>query len=858
MSSSVPWSVKGIDRKARETAKDLARRSGMTLGEWLNHVIEYQGEGKVTPLPANATLNETIEQLTKRIESVETRSTLAVTGIDNSVRGLAARLDAGDRLPEAGTGELRVAEALKALESSIGRIAAQVYENEAAQKASLAEMRDELGLLTRRIDSVEMGGAGAAADGGAIAQRLEAMSQQIQHAEQRSSQAIERIGHEVLRMADTVTRQVQGVEARTEAAVGKIGGDVARITGQLESQLRQADAAQAQALEKLGAEIERITQKLTERVSEAERRSAQAIDTLRAEADADPFAVEPAFGLAERIRQSEERTAVLLEEAREVIDQRLAETAGQAPEPFDVEADTDFDPFGLEDEPNPFDAAAARLSAYGVEPSAPVVYPDMDPARSDYAFAPQDFQIVGAEATAQEEAHEQEAKDDLEAFADVQIEAVDPFAPADPFTVDPFETTDESVAEDPFAEAETDEFAAAKAETDEFVIAAQAEPAFDPAFEAVDEAEAFNPGPFSRREDAAAQPDDLAPIESLFADDTGEDEFVGVAEPGPEAPVSRMEFLERAREAARRAATEKGGDKRGRGGSGVGGFALGAKRRGGVKLKNGLLMSTALLICLGAGMSGVAILAPMLKEQDKAKLAAAAGGKTLDLQPRAAMMTTPQPIPGKGTAPASAAVTPLVPPPAAPAAPAAKPDAPDASLIYAESLSLLAAKDKRGMEMLKRAADLGYPQAELQLGHLYETGYPGLNRDLAEARKWTQKAAEAGLPSAMHNLAMLIYNGEGGPKSQTLAAQWFRQAAELGLADSQFNLGLLYENGKGVRANPAEAYKWFLLAGRGGDPASRAEARAAAQRVRPLLSAEAQGAAERAATAYGAPMQASR
>jgi localization factor PodJL len=842
MSTSVPWSVKGIDRKARETAKDLARRSGMTLGEWLNHVIEYQGEGKVTPLPANATLNEAIERLTKRIESVETRSTLAVTGIDNSVRGLAARFDAGEQL-QSGDGDLRVAEALKGLESSIGRIAAQVYENEAAQKASLAEIRDELSGLTRRMDSVELGSGDAATDaslgvGGAVAQRLDAMTQQLQHAEQRSSHAIERIGHEVLRMADTVTRQVQGVEARTEAAVGKIGGEVARITGQLETQLRLADAAQALALEKLGAEIERITQKLSERVSEAERRSAQAIDTLRAEVDEDPFAVEPAFGLADRIRQSEQRTAVLLEEAREVIDQRLAETEGQAPEPFDVEADTDFDPFGLEDEPNPFADAAAKLSALGVHPTPPVIFPDTDLSRNDYAFAPQDFQIVGAGAhvdEAPEEAPPEESLDEIQAFADVQIEAADPFAPAEPFTADPFETVDEAIAEDPFAE---------PGETDAFIVAADFEP--EPVFETTDEAEAFDPGPFSRRDEQAAE---LEPIESLFADETGEDDFVGAAEPGPETPVSRMEFLERARDAARRASLDKG-DKRARGGSSMGGFALGSKRRGGAKLKNGLLMSTALLICLGSGMTGVAILAPKLKIEDQAKLAAAAGAKTIELQPQAAMMTNPQPIPGKIAEPASAAVAPLA---TAPAAAVARPNAPDASLIYAESLSLLAAKDKGGMEMLRRAADLGYPQAELQLGHLYETGYPGLARDLIEARKWTQKAADAGLPSAMHNLAMLIYNGEGGPKSQVLAAQWFRQAAELGLADSQFNLGLLYENGKGVRANPAEAYKWFLLAGRGGDPASRAEARAAVQRVRPLLSGEAQAAAERAASAYGAP-----
>ena len=39
MTAATPWSVKGIDPKAREVAKDLARRSGMTLGEWRNRMI---------------------------------------------------------------------------------------------------------------------------------------------------------------------------------------------------------------------------------------------------------------------------------------------------------------------------------------------------------------------------------------------------------------------------------------------------------------------------------------------------------------------------------------------------------------------------------------------------------------------------------------------------------------------------------------------------------------------------------------------------------------------------------------------------------------------------------------------------
>ena len=42
MNKAVPWSIKGVDFDAREAAKEAARRSGMTLGEWLNSVIADQ------------------------------------------------------------------------------------------------------------------------------------------------------------------------------------------------------------------------------------------------------------------------------------------------------------------------------------------------------------------------------------------------------------------------------------------------------------------------------------------------------------------------------------------------------------------------------------------------------------------------------------------------------------------------------------------------------------------------------------------------------------------------------------------------------------------------------------------------
>ena len=48
MKPGIPWSVKGVEPELREIAKTAARRSGMTLGEWLNSAINEQADGPVS------------------------------------------------------------------------------------------------------------------------------------------------------------------------------------------------------------------------------------------------------------------------------------------------------------------------------------------------------------------------------------------------------------------------------------------------------------------------------------------------------------------------------------------------------------------------------------------------------------------------------------------------------------------------------------------------------------------------------------------------------------------------------------------------------------------------------------------
>ena len=77
MKFGVPWSVKGIRPEARESAREAARRSGMSLGEWLNTVILEQADDARAPGHEDededayaddlAGVHERLDDLTRRI-----------------------------------------------------------------------------------------------------------------------------------------------------------------------------------------------------------------------------------------------------------------------------------------------------------------------------------------------------------------------------------------------------------------------------------------------------------------------------------------------------------------------------------------------------------------------------------------------------------------------------------------------------------------------------------------------------------------------------------------------------------------------------------------------------------------------
>ena len=319
MSAAAPWSVKGIDPKAREVAKDLARRSGMTLGEWLNSMImEDEDEGYAT-LPRRSAgpemferrgrsrrlddaydagdeswqrISASIDAIAARLEAAERRSTVAIQGVDQAVSGLVRRLDGQDaqtkgqarrlddiaeelreghrrlRTFERDTGP-QVQESFGKVEQSLGALAGRLYDIEERQRSGVADLR-------QRMEAVEK-----AAGPGVGTDLLAQVGARLDQAQSRTTEALK-----------TLERSFAELDHRLRAAEGRVEPegvrDSARFEKLAETLSRQIENNRAEMMQRLdaaetGARIDRIEQAVRsvgDQLNASEIKGAQGLEAM--------------------------------------------------------------------------------------------------------------------------------------------------------------------------------------------------------------------------------------------------------------------------------------------------------------------------------------------------------------------------------------------------------------------------------------------------------------------------------------------------------------------------------------------------------------------------------------------------
>jgi TPR repeat protein len=104
----------------------------------------------------------------------------------------------------------------------------------------------------------------------------------------------------------------------------------------------------------------------------------------------------------------------------------------------------------------------------------------------------------------------------------------------------------------------------------------------------------------------------------------------------------------------------------------------------------------------------------------------------------------------------------------------------------------------------RKAADKGSTSAMVELGVLYGTG-EGVAKDEAQARKLFSRAAEAGNPRGITNLAAVSGGAVGDPAR---ARDLLAKSAETN-AEAQYQLGLMLSDGTGGARDDAAARNLF-------------------------------------------------
>jgi localization factor PodJL len=278
MSGAQSWSVKGIDPKVREAAREAAARQGMSLGEYLSQALAGHQPGGGPPLTspqahtpaAPRTRRYGLGQhefeaedewnvgatprtseparLIQRIESIERRTQLAVTGldravstIDRSVLGLAARIEDAEAASHEASD--RIADALEQF-----RVAGETL------SGKLQRAESEVTHSRQALD-------GAKHEISGVKERLES---QVAVAE------------EVARRAEAAASYLTSEMENRESSLKQTLSEARRVA---EEAARQASEASADAV----SELRRLQEELSERVSESEASTRRAVEAAVAE-----------------------------------------------------------------------------------------------------------------------------------------------------------------------------------------------------------------------------------------------------------------------------------------------------------------------------------------------------------------------------------------------------------------------------------------------------------------------------------------------------------------------------------------------------------------------------------------------
>ena len=357
----VPWSVKGIEPEAREAAKQAARRAGMTLGAWLNHVIMDNGTDDAAAMAPPATAQQDFSQLDAATSQPQPpnmqgaqpfmhqsayaapqmppmmQPQIDLSPVTEAVRDLVRRIDANERHIDSSLEELA-----NRVETSEQLLASGVPSQDAGLERKMQQ-------LTERLEQSEHAKApfGKRSEDRIALQGLEkTMKAVVDHLETADDQSEQKFS-EIRQLLADLTNRVDSSDAETRRQQEQAKNDafgntlqnlsvrMAEMEQSVHAVGKNADQSRKQAVEeavqavstKLDsdqqrnrvADLQNSLDKLAKRIEQSEVQSANAIKTL-----------ENSFGgFIERLEKSQVSTQDIVPQVMAQLDGRLEEVVSR-------------------------------------------------------------------------------------------------------------------------------------------------------------------------------------------------------------------------------------------------------------------------------------------------------------------------------------------------------------------------------------------------------------------------------------------------------------------------------------------------------------------------------------------------
>lgn len=161
MAQSLPWSVKGIDADTRDAAREAARRAGMSVSDWLEHLIREEARRGQAEAPTQQARSRSASgDIEGRLRRLSTTRAATDRGDEPERRELDLLLDHATAL-EARTRETE-AKTTTALESILGwiekaesRMAASERAAAERQERATSVIADAIKTVSSRVSDVE-------------------------------------------------------------------------------------------------------------------------------------------------------------------------------------------------------------------------------------------------------------------------------------------------------------------------------------------------------------------------------------------------------------------------------------------------------------------------------------------------------------------------------------------------------------------------------------------------------------------------------------------------------------------------------------------------------------------------------